>query len=108
AVEVDAQDAELKQQAVDLYAAFVKDQVGQLVPAVDDFVAAYVAGDDDTARAMFPQVRAYYERIEPVAEALGDLDPRIDFREVDAVADGIDWTGFHRIEKDLWVPATDA
>ena len=71
AVEVDAQDAELKQQAVDLYAAFVKDQVGQLVPAVDDFVAAYVAGDDDTARAMFPQVRAYYERIEPVAEALG-------------------------------------
>ncbi len=55
-----------------------------------------------------PQVRAYYERIEPVAEALGDLDPRIDYREVDAVADGLDWTGFHRIEKDLWVPAADA
>ena len=108
AVEVDGDDAELKQQAVDLYAAFVKDQVGQLVPAVDEFVAAYVAGDDETARAMFPQVRAYYERIEPVAEALGDLDPRIDFREVDAVADGLDWTGFHRIEKDLWVPASDA
>jgi len=75
---------------------------------VDEFVAAYVAGDDETAREMFPQVRAYYERIEPVAESLGDLDPRIDFREVDAVADGIDWTGFHRIEKDLWVPASDA
>jgi iron uptake system component EfeO len=57
---------------------------------------------------MFPQVRAYYERIEPVAEALGDLDPRIDYREVDAVAEGLDWTGFHRIEKDLWVPASDA
>ena len=108
AVEVDAEDSELKKQAVDLYAAFVKDQVGQLVPAVDEFVTAYVAGDDETAREMFPQVRAYYERIEPVAEALGDLDPRIDFREVDAVADGIDWTGFHRIEKDLWVPASDA
>ena len=61
--------------------------------------------DDAAAQAAFPQVRAYYERIEPVAEALGDLDPRIDYREVDAVADGLDWTGFHRIEKDLWVPA---
>jgi iron uptake system component EfeO len=53
-------------------------------------------------------VRAYYERIEPIAEALGDLDPRIDYREVDAVAEGLDWTGFHRIEKDLWIPSPDA
>ena len=107
-VEVEGEDSEQKQQAVDLYAAFVKDQVGQLVPSVDEFVAAYESGDDEAARALFPQTRAFYERIEPVAEALGTLDPRIDFREVDAVADGIDWTGFHRIEKDLWVPAQDA
>lgn len=107
-VEVDGPDAEQKQQAVDLYAAFVKDQVGQLVPAVEDFVAAYESGDDEAARTMFPQVRAYYERIEPVAEALGDLDPRIDYREVDAVAEDLEWTGFHRIEKDLWVPEQDA
>ena len=107
-VALTGEDAEQKQQAVDLYAAFVKDQVGQLVPAVSDFVAAYESGDDETARTQFPQVRAYYERIEPVAEALGDLDPRIDYREVDAVAEGLDWTGFHRIEKDLWVPAADA
>ncbi|MFG6401163.1 iron uptake system protein EfeO [Microbacterium sp. P04] len=108
AVAIDGPDAEQKQQAVDLYAAFVKDQVGQLVPAVDTFVSAYESGDDAAAQAQFAQVRAYYERIEPVAEALGDLDPRIDYREVDAVAEGLDWTGFHRIEKDLWVPATDA
>lgn len=101
-------DAEQKQQAVDLYAAFVKDQVGQLVPAAEEFVTAYESGDDEAARAQFPIVRSYYERIEPVAEALGDLDPRIDYREVDAVAEGLDWTGFHRIEKDLWVPAQDA
>src|SRR5690606_20957263 len=87
------------------YAAFVKDQVEKLVPAVDDLVAAYESGDDETARTLFPQARAFYERIEPVAESLGDLDPRIDYREVDAVAEGLDWTGFHRIEKDLWVPA---
>lgn len=97
-------DAEQKQEAVDLYAAFVKDQVGQLLPAVEDFVSLYTGGDDEAAREQFPQVRAYYERIEPVAEALGDLDPRIDYREVDALAEGLDWTGFHRIEKDLWEP----
>ncbi|WP_405372548.1 MULTISPECIES: iron uptake system protein EfeO [unclassified Microbacterium] len=101
-------DAEQKEQAVSLYEAFVKDQVEQLVPAVAEFTASYTSGDDDAARAAFPQVRAFYERIEPVAESLGDLDPKIDYREVDAVAEGLDWTGFHRIEKDLWVPAKDA
>lgn len=101
-------DAAQKQQAVDLYGAFVKDQVETLLPAVQEFAAAYAAGDDTIARAQFPQVRAYYERIEPIAESLGDLDPKIDYREVDAVAEGLDWTGFHRIEKDLWVPAKDA
>jgi iron uptake system component EfeO len=108
AVAIDGEDSELKQQAVDLYAAFVKDQVENLVPQVDALVTAYESGDDAAAQALFPQVRAFYERIEPVAEALGDLDPKIDYREVDAVAEGLDWTGFHRIEKDLWVPAEDA
>lgn len=108
AVAVDGEDAEQKQQAIDLYAAFVKDQVGQLLPAVQIFTSVYASGDDTTAREQYPRVRAYYERIEPIAEALGDLDPRIDYREVDAVAEGLTWTGFHRIEKDLWVPAQDA
>jgi iron uptake system component EfeO len=46
-------DAEQKQKAVDLYAAFVKDQVEQLVPAVDAFTTAYASGDDATARNLF-------------------------------------------------------
>lgn len=104
-VAITGPDAEQKQQAVDLYAAFVKDQVAQLLPATEGFVALYVAGDDEAAKEQFPNIRAFYERIEPVAEALGDLDPRIDYREVDAVAEELDWTGFHRIEKDLWEPA---
>ena len=108
AVTATGDDAAQKQKAVDLYASFVKDQVEQLVPAVAAFVSAYEAGDDEKARSLFPTTRAFYERIEPVAESLGDLDPRIDYREVDAVAEGLDWTGFHRIEKDLWVPAQDA
>ncbi|GEP48220.1 peptidase M75 family protein [Microbacterium saccharophilum] len=107
-VEASGDDAAQKQQAVDLYAAFVKDQVEKLLPAVQQFAAAYASGDDIAAQEQFPRVRAYYERIEPIAESLGDLDPKIDYREVDAVAEGLDWTGFHRIEKDLWVPAQDA
>ncbi len=107
-VELAGEDAELMQQAVALYAAFVKDQVGQLLPQVAEFADAYAAGDDEAAREMFPNVRAFYERIEPIAESLGDLDPKIDYREVDARAEELAWTGFHRIEKDLWVPGEGA
>ncbi len=32
------------------------------------------------AKALYPKVRMYYERSEPVAEAFGDLDPKIDAR----------------------------
>ncbi|MFI5897526.1 imelysin family protein [Actinoplanes sp. NPDC051513] len=45
--------------------------------------------------------RTYWERIEPVATIFGDLDPKIDGRE-DAVEPGAQFTGFHRLEKDLW------
>ena len=76
--------------------------------AVARLVLVYRFGDDVDARALFSGARVFYERIEPIAEKLGDLDPRIDYREVDAVAEGLDWTGFHRIEKDLWPPAAGA
>lgn len=46
------------------------------------------------------------------------LDPRIDYREIDYVAEAepvaqddptfTQWLGFHRMEKDLWVPESDA
>jgi iron uptake system component EfeO len=53
---------------------------------------------------LYAPTRMYYERIEPIAEALGDLDPNIDAREGDV--DEKDWRGFHRIEKALWVEKT--
>jgi iron uptake system component EfeO len=108
AVKAEGDDVERKTEAVEQYADFVQDQVEQLEPAAKTFADAYAAGDDDAAKKQFPQVRAFYERIEPIADSLGDLDPKIDYREVDAVAEGMDWTGFHRIEKDLWQPAKDA
>ncbi len=101
---VSADEQALSDQAVTEYLAYVRSQTSELLPLVQQLADAYAAGDDEAARALFATARVPYERIEPTAEAFGDLDPKIDFREVDAVADGLDWTGFHRIEKDLWAP----
>jgi iron uptake system component EfeO len=105
---VSADEQALTDQAVTNYISYIKSQVAELVPQVQAFADAYATGDDDTARSLFASARVSYERIEPTAEAFGDLDPKIDYREVDAVAEGLDWTGFHRIEKDLWPPAEGA
>jgi iron uptake system component EfeO len=108
AIAADDDSTALAAAAVTDYTAYLRSQVQQLVPAVAKLAAAYEAGGDDTARLLYAGARVFYERIEPTAEQFGDLDPRIDSREVDAVADGQDWTGFHRIEKDLWPPTPGA
>jgi iron uptake system component EfeO len=87
--------------AVQGYQQYVKSQVATLVDRTGAFVAAVKAGDTAQAKTLYPQARTYYERIEPVAESFGDLDPKIDARE-DNVEQGTPWTGFHRLEKDLW------
>lgn len=85
------------------YKGYVTSQTEALVPAAEAFAAAIKGGDVARAKALFPTTRVYYERIEPVAESFpDDLDPRIDLREAD-VEPGQKWTGFHRLEKDLWV-----
>ena len=53
---------------------------------------------------LYAKTRVNWERIEPVAESFGDLDPLLDAREAD-LEEGQAWTGWHRIEKDLWPPA---
>jgi iron uptake system component EfeO len=88
------------------YADYVKDQSAQLVRATSAFVAALHAGDLSRAKALYGPARVFYERIEPVAESFGDLDPQIDAREGDVAA--AQWGGFHRIEKILWVDRTTA
>ncbi|MET0990641.1 MAG: iron uptake system protein EfeO [Glaciihabitans sp.] len=100
----DGDDADAVALAATNYVAYVKDQIEVLVPATRAFLDAYRSGDDATARELYAATRASYERIEPVAESFGDLDPKIDFREAD-VEEGTEWTGWHRIEKDLWPPA---
>lgn len=94
--------------AVARYTAYVKDQAAELLPRVQEFVDAYKAGDDASAKALFPIARINYERIEPTAGSFGDLDPRIDYRKPGAEAEGLEFTGFHRIEMDLWLDAAIA
>jgi iron uptake system component EfeO len=117
AVAIDEDTQKLEDEAVANYTAYVKDQVGFLVTETQAFTDAYTSGDYDTAKALFPQARKYYERIEPTAEAFGieeagDLDGALDLRIQDVAADaGTDvtdpetlktWTGWHRIEADLY------
>ncbi|MFI2753507.1 iron uptake system protein EfeO [Cellulomonas sp. P22] len=88
------------------YVAYVKDQVGTLVAGTQEFADAYTAGDDETARDLYAAVRVHWERVEPVAESFGDLDPLLDLREAD-LEDGATWSGWHHVEKDLWQPAPE-
>ncbi len=96
-------DSEELKAAAKSYERYVASQAKALIEKTKEFVAAVKAGDVEKAKTLFPIARTYWERIEPVAEIFGDLDPLTDGREPDAKAEGRDFTGWHRIEKQLWV-----
>jgi iron uptake system component EfeO len=102
-VNANASDKTLIAQAVTNYVSYAKDQVGELVTDTTAFVAACESGNIALARSLYPGARSHYERIEPLAEKFPDLDAALDVREADLSA-GDPWTGWHRIEKDLWPP----
>lgn len=83
------------------YQRYVKSQTAALLDKTEEFVGAVKAGDVAKSKALYPVARTYWERIEPVAEIFGDLDPKIDGR-AEVIEEGMEFTGFHRIEKDLW------
>jgi iron uptake system component EfeO len=87
------------------YRSWVEAQIDGLLNETEKFVAALRAGQIDEAKRLYAPTRMYWERIEPVAELFGDLDPRIDLREAD-LKPGEPWTGFHAIEKVLWTRNT--
>ncbi len=88
--------------AVVTYKAYVATEADALIVATQKFVGLIKVGKVEEAKALFPVARVHWERIEPVAEIFGDLDPAIDAREND-VEPGDQFTGFHKLEKDLWV-----
>ncbi|MFD2333000.1 iron uptake system protein EfeO [Cohnella sp. GCM10020058] len=97
-----ASSSELLKEAVKKYQQYVVDQTNKLTDQTQAFVDAVKAGDIDKSKAEYVKARVYYESIEPIAESFGDLDPKIDARLAD-VDDPSTWTGFHEIEKALWV-----
>jgi len=84
------------------YSRYVASQTDALVDRTQEFVDLVKAGDVEGAKSLFPIARTYWERIEPVAEIFGDLDPMIDGRE-EVIEEGLEFTGYHRLERDLWV-----
>ena len=103
---ISADEQALRDTAVTQYTAYVKDQVEALKTKTEQFAELYTAGKDDEAKALYSSARMHYERIEPVAESFGDLDPALDARQAD-IEEGKEWTGWHKIEKDLWQPTAE-
>jgi iron uptake system component EfeO len=97
-----AADVRPKQTAIETaYRDYVRAEATTLLADTKRFAALYAKGSDAAAKALYPTARASYERIEPVAESFGSLDPELDARKPDVPA-GTAWTGWHRIEADLW------
>jgi iron uptake system component EfeO len=87
--------------AVTDYRGYVARQVDDTLAKTRKFAAAVKEGDVAGAKALYAPSRVGWERIEPVAESFGDIDPKVDLREAD-LTQGAKWTGWHRIEKALW------
>jgi iron uptake system component EfeO len=88
-------------EAVTDYRSYVGGEVASSLTGAKQLAAAVQAGDVAKAKALYAPSRVGWERVEPVAESFGDLDPRIDARQAD-LAQGETWTGWHVIEKGLW------
>ncbi len=86
--------------AVAGYKRYTTSQIEALVTRTQEFTDAVKRGDVPAAQALYPVARTYWERVEPVAESFGDIDPRIDGR--DDGEPGVEFTGYHRLERDLW------
>ena len=103
ATEIDA----TTEKAIADYTSFVRGQAKTLLNETYNFVSAIKSGNVAEAKNLYAATRVYWERIEPVAESFGDLDPKMDAREGD-LDPGVAWTGWHNLEKQLWVTGLQA
>ncbi|MFC5702426.1 iron uptake system protein EfeO [Cohnella faecalis] len=102
AKETTANTSELLNKAVANYKVYVDEQAANLANQTKVLAAAVKSGNIEQAKLEYAKGRVYFENIEPIAETFGDLDPKIDARLAD-VENESEWTGYHRIEKALWV-----
>ena len=96
-------DNPLVQQAVDGYKAYVVDQIEDMIANNEVFADAIRSGDLDAAQAAYAPARVEWERIEPIAGLIEEIDGAVDSRVDDFEGpDDPEFTGWHRIEYILW------
>ena len=97
-------DDELIEEAVMGYRAYVLEQIEIMRSDTAEFAGAVRSGDIETAKALYPVARRSWERIEPIAGLIEDVDGAVDAREDDVGSPGDPaFTGWHRLEYHLWV-----
>ena len=102
-VEGSATDNPLVQTAVEEYTVYVAEQVDETIAATTTFTDAVRAGDLEGAKAAYAPSRQGWERIEPIAGLVEELDGAMDARVDDFEGeDDPEFTGWHRIEYILW------
>ncbi|MEV0910908.1 iron uptake system protein EfeO [Streptomyces hokutonensis] len=88
--------------AVAAYREYAQNEADATIPKVETFVNAIKAGDLTAAKNAYAPSRVGWETTEPIAESFGDIDPKTDTR-VNDLEKGQKWTGWHALEKALWV-----
>ncbi len=93
----------LIQDAVDGYRVYVQEQISDMQAETKVFADAVRDGDIEATKAAYPVSRRPWERIEPIAGLIEDIDGAVDAREDDF--DGPEdpnFTGWHKIEWYTW------
>jgi iron uptake system component EfeO len=100
--ELKAKGSAKADKAVADYREYLEKNADELVAKTKVFVES-LEGEPTNVHAekLYVAARMPYERIEPVAESFGDLDPEIDARENDVTASKFE--GFHWLERALWI-----
>jgi len=100
-------DNPLVTDAVAEYQVWVSEQVDQTIAATETFTDAVRAGDVEGAKAAYAPSRQGWERIEPIAGLVEEIDGAVDARVDDFEGvDDPDFTGWHRLEYLLWKQGT--
>ena len=92
-------DNPLVQQAVEQYKEYVMEQIEAMIVNNLVFTNAVRAGDLEAARRAYAPARVEWERIEPIAGLIEEIDGAVDSRVDDfAGPDDPEFTGWHRLE----------
>ena len=105
AAAVDDSMAALIKQATTGYKQYVDTQLVYLLTATRKLAAALHGTDLAAAQRAYIAARPFYEKVEPVAESFVNGTQNLD-ADIDARANDVPpskWSGFHRIEKGLFL-----